>query len=76
MQEASSRVQSTFGSNNNIQLHLNLIQGVRICGSFFTELTVSCIYQFRRKGQCFIALYKLKIPMATSFLSQKSAKVL
>ena len=42
-EEVSSRVQSAFMSNNNIELHLKLLHGIRICGSFFTGLTFFCV---------------------------------
>ena len=48
--------------------------GVRICmDHFFTGLDFSCVFsQASRRGQCFIALYKLKITLAKFFSSQKS----
>ena len=68
MQEASSRVQSVFMPNNNIRPHLKLIDDVRICGSFFTGFDFFLVFdQARRRGQFFMALYKLKLHWLSSF---------
>ena len=58
-------------------VHLKLLHGVRICGSFFTGLDFFLhFYKSGREDQYFIALCKLKITLAKLFSIQKSAKVL
>ena len=48
-----------------------------LCGSFFTGFDFFlCFYQVRRRKQCFISLYKLKMTLGKFFSSQKSAKIM